>query len=370
MDILISGAGMAGLATALDLSARGHRVTVVERASHFRVNGSPIDVRGDALGILEKMGLLDRVREQRVLTTELVQFVDDDGEPVGRPRSADIGDSPDDLEIAREDLANILVDALPPDVEILFRDSVRSLDDDGTGVDVAFASGHRQRFDIVVGADGQHSRVRGLVFGPEGDFARHLGYYVALADLPDEVRPHRMNPMYNAPGRLAGIARYKDRALAVLMFRSDPIDYDYHDLDEQRRIIVDAFAGTTGWKVPQLIEAVRVDPELYFDSSSQIHMRTWHRGRVVLVGDAAHCATSLSGRGTSLAFTGAYFLAEELDRADGDHVVAFERYETRQRPYAEFAQKSVDAGADLIIPPTWEAIAARNERLDGVAPAR
>ncbi|WNV85920.1 FAD-dependent oxidoreductase [Umezawaea sp. Da 62-37] len=363
MDILISGAGMAGLSAALDLSARGHRVTLVERASHFRVNGSPIDIRGDAIGIAERMGVLERIREQRVDTTELIQFVDADGETVARPTLADVGDSPDDLEIAREDLAHILIDALPSDVEIRFRDSVDSLVDDGGGVDVGFASGHSARFDLVVGADGQHSAVRGLVFGPEGDFARPLGFYVALTDLPGEVRPERMNPMYNFPGHLAGIARYKDRAFGVLMFRSDPLDYDHHDLDAQRKLIVEAFADTPAWKVPQLLDAVRVDPELYFDSASQIHMPTWHRGRVVLVGDAAHCATGLSGRGTSLAFTGAYFLAEELDRADGDHVAAFERYEARQRPYVEFAQHSVGAGAELVVPATWEAIAARNERL-------
>ncbi|MET1072233.1 MAG: FAD-dependent oxidoreductase [Umezawaea sp.] len=366
MDILISGAGMAGLSAALDLSARGHRITLVERAAHFRVNGSPIDIRGDALGIAERMGLLERIHERRVDTTEQVQFVDADGEPVARPTLADIGDSADDLEIAREDLARILVDALPADAEIRFRDSVDSLVDDGDGVDVGFVSGHSARFDLVVGADGQHSAVRRLVFGPESDFARPLGFYVALADMPDEVRPERMNPMYNFPGHLAGIARYNDRAFGVLMFRSDPIDYDYHDLDAQREIIVDAYADTPAWKVPQLLDAVRADPELYFDSASQIHMPTWHRGRVVLVGDAAHCATGLSGRGTSLAFTGAYFLAEELERAGGDHVVAFERYEIRQRPYVEFAQASVGAGADLVVPATWDDIAARNERLRAV----
>jgi 2-polyprenyl-6-methoxyphenol hydroxylase-like FAD-dependent oxidoreductase len=363
MNILVSGAGMAGLAAALDLTAHGHRVTVVERASHFRVNGSPIDLRGDAVGIAERMGLLHRIREQRVRTTELSGFVDADGELIAMLPLGEIGDSDDDVEIAREDLAGILVDALPPDVVIRFLDSVEELTDDGDGVDVHFASGHAERFDVVVGADGQHSAVRRLVFGPERDHSRHLGLYVALTDLPDEGGSERLNPMFNFPGHLAGIARYKDKALGVFMFRSDPIDYDHHDLDAQKKILLDAFAGTSAWRVPELLDAVRADPEFYFDSVAQIHLPTWHRGRVVLVGDAAHCATSLSGRGTSLAFTGAYFLAEELRRANGDHGVAFERYEARQRPYAEFAQNSVGDGAELVVPATPEAVAARNDRL-------
>ncbi|MCS7475240.1 FAD-dependent monooxygenase [Umezawaea endophytica] len=363
MNILVSGAGMAGLAVAVDLASRGHGVTVVERASHFRVNGSPIDIRGDAIQVAAEMGLLEGIRERRVRMTELTQFVDGDGTPVARLPLREIGDSDDDVEIAREDLANVLVDALPPDVVIRFRDSVESLVDDGAGVDVRFESGDTARFDLVVGADGQHSTVRRLVFGPESDYARHLGLYISLVDLPGEVGSDRLNPMYNYPGHLAGIARYQDRALGILMFRSEPIAYDYRDLDAQKKILVDAFADHRAWKVPDLVDAVHDDPELYFDSVSQIHLPTWHRGRVVLIGDAAHCATGLSGRGTSLAFTGAHFLAEELERAAGDHTAAFERYAARQRPYVEFAQNSVGDGADLVVPSTWEAIAARDERL-------
>ncbi len=113
-----------------------------------------------------------------------------------------------------------------------------------------FASGEGQRYDIVVGADGMHSATRRLTFGPEDQFLRHLGFYVALAQLPDYTQPDRRNPMYNTPGRMAGIATYRDKALAVFMFRSPWIDYDYHDLDAQKQILRDAFAGHAAWKVP------------------------------------------------------------------------------------------------------------------------
>jgi 2-polyprenyl-6-methoxyphenol hydroxylase-like FAD-dependent oxidoreductase len=363
VKILVSGAGVAGLACALDLGARGHDVTVVEYARHLRLKGTPIDIRGDAIEIVGRMGLRAKIREQRIRMSELLQFVDSDGEPVARIPMADVSDSDDDIEIVREDLVRILADALPDTATIRFGDSIDLLTDDGDGVDVVFRSGRTERYDLVLGADGQHSAVRRLVFGPERDYLRHLGVYIALADLPGEAGPDRVSSMYNVPGRMAGIARFKDKALATFTFRSERLDHDHHDLDAQKKILVDAFAGHTSWKIPQLLDAARVDPEFFFDSASQIHMPSWHHGRVALVGDAGYCAAFLSGRGTSLALTGAWFLAEELEQCGGDHTAAFERYETRQRPYVTFAQERVDQGRERLIPATWEAIDARNERL-------
>ena len=363
MDILVSGAGVAGLATALNLGRQGHRITVVEHAPCFRLKGTPIDIRGDAVDVASRMGLLGQIRENRVQTTELSQFVDGQGVPIAQVPMDEISDSDDDIEIAREDLVRIVIAALPSDVTIQFSESVAKLADDDDGVLVDFSSGATQRFDLVLGADGLHSTVRRLVFGPEQNWLRHLGLYIALADLPGEARSDRLNPMYNFPGRMAGIARYKDKALGVLMFRSDLLDYDHHDLDAQKKIVIDAYSEERSWKLPEILDAVRNDPELYFDSVSQIHMPTWHRGRGALIGDAAHCAALLSGRGTSLALTGAYILAEELQRSADNYATAFESYEARQRPYVEFAQRSVAHGGDLLVPATSSAITARNMRL-------
>ena len=137
----------------------------------------------------------------------------------------------------------------------------------------------------------------------------------------------------------------------------------YHDLDAQKQILADAYAGHDEWKIPELLRAARADPELYFDSTSQIHMPQWHSGRVVLVGDAAHCASSLTGRGTSLALTGTYLLAQALLEHPHDHLAAFQDYERRQRPVVERALTTAAPGGDRLVPATQEALDERNKRL-------
>ncbi|RDI49817.1 FAD-dependent monooxygenase [Nocardia mexicana] len=360
MKILVSGAGIAGLACALELGGRGHDVTVVEYARQLRLTGTPIDIRGDAIEAVDGMGLLARIRKHRVRMSELTHFVDSAGEPVARIPLAEVNDSDDDIEILREDLVRILADALPETAAIRFGESIEALTDDGG---VRFASGRTGRYDLVVGADGQYSAVRGLVFGPTADYLRHLGVYFALADLPGEARSVGANSIYNVPGRMAGLFRYGGKAVAVFQFRSDEIDYDNRDPDAQKKILIDAFAGYRSWRIPELLDAARADPGFYFTSASQIQMPSWHRGRVVLVGDAGYSPAFLSGRGTSLALTGARFLAEELERCGDDLPAAFAEYEGRQRPYVTFAQSRVYGGRDRMLPTTWEAIAARNKAL-------
>jgi 2-polyprenyl-6-methoxyphenol hydroxylase-like FAD-dependent oxidoreductase len=368
MRILVSGAGMAGLSTGITLGAAGHDVSIVERANHLRVNGSPIDIRGDAIKVADKMGVLDPIRARRVDMTERVQFVDSRGELLAELPDSEFNDSPDDTEIPREDLAHVLRTALDPATSLRFGESIAELSDDGDGVDVRFASGERQRYDIVVGADGMHSATRRLMFGPEDQFLRHLGFYVALADLPDYAQSDRRNPMYNFPGHMIGIAAYRDKALAVFMFRSPWVDYDYHDLAAQQQILLDGFAGHTEWKIRDLLDAASHDKELYFDSVSQIHMPSWHSGRVVLVGDAAHCASPLSGRGTSLAMTGAWLLAEAFRDHPDDVAAAFEQYEREQLPYVTYAQGTAAPGGEVLVPATQQEIDARNQRLGALTP--
>lgn len=186
--ILVSGASIAGPALAYWLHRRGFTVTVVERAGAVRGGGYPIDVRGTAIEVVDRMGLLPRVRAAHVDSQRLT-FLAPDGTPIATvdPEAATGGTHGRDVELRRGDLAGALYDAVRDDVEFVFGDSIASLADHDHGVDVTFHSGRERTFDLVVGADGLHSATRALTFGPEEQFHHYLGYCFAGFTMPNHL---------------------------------------------------------------------------------------------------------------------------------------------------------------------------------------
>ncbi len=248
------------------------------------------------------------------------------------------------LEILRGDLVDVLYQATKETVEYRFNTRISELHQDEKGVDVTLADNTRLRADLVVGADGPHSAVRGMVFGPEDRFVTPLGGYNAWFSAPDHVGLNGWYLMYLAPGGLnASMRPTHDPAMAKagLAFASEPIDYDRHDIHQQRQLLVDRFAGA-GWQCDALLTAAQEADDFYFDSLLQVHMPAWTNGRVALVGDAGYCASPLSGMGTSLALVGAYLLAGELgpaESSDANRIQgALQRYQTKMRPFVDKCQ--------------------------------
>jgi 2-polyprenyl-6-methoxyphenol hydroxylase-like FAD-dependent oxidoreductase len=357
MRVLISGASLAGPTLAYWLARGGHEVTVVERAPRPREGGSPIDVRGPAIDVADRMGLLPAIRERQG-HTHAIEYVDARGRRVaGIDPSAFAEPGGRDIELERADLVKLLYGASKDGADYRFDDSIATLEQDDGGVDVTFVRGRPERFDLVVGADGTHSVVRGLVFGEESRFLRHMGLYGSLVPMESALGKENHGVLHNSPGRMAGVYRFRGRATAVFMFRSPLLAYDYHDLDQQKKLLTDVYAGE-GWQVPALLDAVRAADDLYFDSVNQIHLPTWSQGRVTLVGDAGYCASPLSGMGTTLAMVGAFALAKAL--ADG-FPGALARYERTHRPLVAKAQAGVSRGAGMLVPATNFAIWRRNQ---------
>ena len=353
--VLISGAGVAGPTLAYWLARHGFRPTVVERAKGLRSSGNPVDVRGAAVRVVERMGVLPRLRDAGTHVAGLA-FVGADGSRIGplalgRPRG-------DEVEVPRADLAAILHDAARDDAEFLFGDSVTALHQDPDGVGVAFERNSPRRFDLVVGADGLHSTVRGLVFGPEADYVRHVGFYVATLPLGRPATDPAAVVMHNLPGRSVSVHPVRGNAVAAFIFRGPALPaLDHWDTDAHRQVVLDAYRGG-GWEVPDLLDRLRAAEDLYFDSVSQVRLPTWSRGRVALTGDAATCL-SLFGNGSSLAITGAHTLAEALATAP-DHATAFRAYETRHRALASSRQRDYVVAGALLVPATRAGIAVRN----------
>jgi 2-polyprenyl-6-methoxyphenol hydroxylase-like FAD-dependent oxidoreductase len=329
-NILISGAGVAGSILAYWLRRHGFEPTVVERAPTIRkAGGHAVDLWGAAVGVVERMGILGEVEAARTRNdaSSLVR-------PGGRAVELDVGElagklSDRAVEIPRDDLTQLLFQASSEEVEYRFDDSVERLDEDADGVEVAFEHGPRRRFDLVIGADGLHSRVRRLVFGEESRFRHYLGGYIAVYTTPNFLGldgrilnyPDVDRNVYFYPVWQSGEAR------AVFMFRrAHELEYDHHDTEQQKRLLREAYA-TSGWEVPRLLEYLGGTSAFYFDSISQIRMDTWSRGRVTLVGDAGYAPGAGVGGGTSLAAVAAYVLAGELAAAGGDHTVGFRAYE-------------------------------------------
>jgi 2-polyprenyl-6-methoxyphenol hydroxylase-like FAD-dependent oxidoreductase len=347
--ILISGASIAGPALAFWLHRYGFQPTIVERSPALRPGGYAIDFRGASLRVLERMGLLAEVQRKQT-RIGAITIVDRNHRKVA---SMPDGFTSGELEILRGDLAQIFHEATRATTEYIFNDSVAGMEPSAEGVDVVLERGERRRFDLVAGADGLHSRIRSIAFGEEANFVRHLGYYVSIFSIPNYLRLDRSGLYYGTLGKKVGIFSGGDpgEAKASLFFATQPLEYDRHDSAQQKRILRDHF-HEEGWEVPRLLELMESAPDFYFDSVSQVKMSCWSAGRRVLLGDAAYCASPLSGMGTGMAVVGAYVLAGELAEADGDYRVAFANYECRMRTFVEKCQGIADGGTDWFVPRT------------------
>ncbi len=363
-NILISGAGIAGPALAYWLSTSGHDVTVVERADAVRPGGQAVDLRGAGRTVIERMGVMDRVRSV-ALDQRGVAWVDARGRVTARmPVDAFAGEGIiSEIEVLRDDLADVLHDATRARVEYVFGDTVTDLRQDDDGVDVTFEHAPPRRFALVVGADGLYSPIRRLAFGADAGL-HPLGCAMAWFSAP----PTDLDGwylMHNAPGgRVASLrpGRTQAASKAGLGLRVDPGSTLPRDVDGQRALLSRAFAGV-GWKAPMLVDAMATASDFAFTAVAQVRLPRWSRGRVALVGDAAACPTPLTGLGTSVALVQAYVLAGELARAGGergaDFSAAFERYEHVARPYITTAQQLPPGGVNGYAPRSALAIRLR-----------
>lgn len=371
MKILVSGASIAGPAVAYWLQRYGFEVTVVERADRLRGGGYPIDIRGTALEVVRRMGVYPQLRAAHVNTRALT-FVEPDGAVIASlgPESISGGGDGHDLEVPRGDLARVLYGATRERVDYRFNDSIAAMTENADGVDVRFAGGAEERFDLVVAADGLHSTTRAQMFGPEEPFHRYLGYAFAGFTLPNDFGLSHEGLIWSTPGLGAALYAVGDNSFVgdggvvhgfLNMARPEPPFEAFRDPAAQRDLVAAAFSGA-GWHVPELIEGMRRADDLFFDVVSQIWMPRWSSGRLVLVGDAGYAPSFLTGQGSSLALVGAYLLAGEL-ATTGDHETALDRYEKLARPFVESNQRLVTAGQATMFPTTGQAQIERDAML-------
>ncbi|WP_433716107.1 FAD-dependent monooxygenase [Nocardia sp. CA-084685] len=362
--VLISGASIAGPTLAFWLTRYGYAVTVVERAATVRSGGYPIDVRGTALEVVTRMGILPRLQDAHIDLRRLT-FLEGDGSEVVsiHPHAVSGGVDGRDLEIRRGDLTAALYAAVRDDVEFLFNDSIDTLDQSAQGVDVTFRRGSSRTFDMVIGADGLHSRTRELLFGPEQQFHRYLGYCFAGFTMRNTFGLDHEVRMWNDPGRAAALYAVGggEDVHALLTFAHPEPPLDAFRNPQAQRDLVAAVFDNAGWEVPGMLAAMGAADDLFFDVVSQIRMPRWASGRVALVGDAAYAPSFLTGQGSSLALVGAYMLADAL--AELDHAAGFAAYEHNTRDFVTLNQDQIGQGDATLFPTTAQALEQRNAML-------
>lgn len=362
MKIAISGAGIAGPTLAYWLSRSGHDPVLIETAPQLRTGGYLIDFWGVGYAIAERMGLADAI-QRAGYGIEQVRLVDGRGRKTGGFAVSPFRRVFDGryISLPRGELARLIYEAVGDDVETVFGDRITAIDQRDEGVHVAFEHSGRREFDLVIGADGVHSAVRGLAFGAAA-LQRRMGYWVAAFETGGyRPRDELVYLAHNRPGRLvARFAQRNDRTMFLFVVADDQLTgMEPADDVEARRALRQVF-GDDGWECPAILAALDRAEDLYFDRVSQIKVDRWSQGRVALIGDAASCVSLLAGEGTGLAMLQAYVLAGELDRARGDHRAAFRRYEQLLRPLIEGKQESARAFAGALAPRTSVGLWTRN----------
>jgi 2-polyprenyl-6-methoxyphenol hydroxylase-like FAD-dependent oxidoreductase len=346
--VLISGASVAGPALAHWLHHHGMRSTIVERADAVRPGGLAVDFRGTAMRVLDQMGILDELRAHATHSGDAT-IVDADGTPIATmPGEIFAGD----LEVLKTDLTRILYDLTKNDTEYVFGDSITALTQDAAGVHVEFERSAAKTYDLVVGADGLHSRVRTLAFGPKDTFTHPMGYAFATFSTDNFLGLEYSGLSHVAGDRSVNVFASKHNTEARVMFMFPAQDVP-RNREAQQEAVRAAF-GQVGWRAQDLLAAMTEAPDFYFDELSQITMPTWSRGRVALLGDAGYCSSPMSGRGTSQALLGAYVLAGELSTQD-THEQAFAAYERALRDYVTANQDAAKQARDMFgMRPTQE----------------
>ncbi|WOH61843.1 FAD-binding domain [Bradyrhizobium sp. BWC-3-1] len=359
-SVLISGVGIAGPTLAYWLKAAGFQPTLLERASALRSGGYVIDFWGLGYTIAERMGLIPEINRDGYYAQEF-RIVDEAGRRLAGFGTDVFSELTNGryVTLQRSDLSRMLFERASG-VEAIFGDEIILVEEKPDCVEVQLKHGGKRRFDLLVGADGLHSAVRNLVFGPQAQFERRLGYTVAAFEAHGyRPRDEDVYLIYGQPGRMVGRFTLRDdRTLFLLVFA------EHHSVFPERpnsqKALLREIYGGDGWECDQMLAELERAGELYFDTVSQIRMPNWSRGRVALIGDAAFCVSLLAGQGSALAMISAYVLAGELAMSDGRYLEAFARYEARLKSYIGRKQRGAERFAGALAPRTRVGLLFRN----------
>ncbi|KZF22465.1 2-polyprenyl-6-methoxyphenol hydroxylase [Xylona heveae TC161] len=365
LRVLICGAGIAGNALAFWLSKLGHSTTVIEHFPSLRATGLQVDLRGPGIQVMQRMGLETAFRARSVPEQGL-QLVDRKGRrwgyfPANRSGKG-LQSFTTDFEIMRGDLCRLLHDATKDRAKYVFGQYVRRIEQTDDFAEVLFSDGSKERFDLVVGADGQGSRTRKMMLNADAADPFHpLGAYAGYFTIDQELQE---GEGYNATAFIATQGR------GIMTRRHDPSKFQAYlfcnpgssdrlklaskgDTDEEKQALAEVFHGA-GWQTEQILKGLARSDDFYCERIGTVQLDHWSRARIALVGDAAYCPSAMTGMGTTCGIVGAYILAGEIEKfcgrgsKDADVTVskdsittALKSYEQKLRPFMDQVQKGL-----------------------------
>jgi 2-polyprenyl-6-methoxyphenol hydroxylase-like FAD-dependent oxidoreductase len=348
--ILVTGASIAGNTAAWWLARQGFEVVVVERAEVFRDGGQNIDIRGEGRDVLRRMGLKQQALAHG-MGEQGTAWIDRHGRTVARIMTGDVsGDGPTaEMEILRGDLARLIYESASGHATFRFGDSIATIAQTKSSAEVTFESGRTESYHAVIVAEGVGSATREHVF-PGENTPRWMDMTMGFFTIPRAPTDVPLWRWYNATdGRSVTLRPHNHGTTrAALSIQKRPEGEHEWDGARQKQFLRDRFRDA-GWEAPRVLDAMETTEDFYFDVLRQVRMERWSRGRVVLTGDAAWCATPVAGAGATLAVTGAYVLAGELAR-DADVAQSFAAYENIMRPIVRKAQNVPKIGPRLLNP--------------------
>jgi len=349
--VLVSGASFAGLSTAYWMNKLGYEVTVVEIGAALKEGGTPVDIKGDTVDIVKRMGLFEEIKKLRV-GPEKYEFKNTDDRTghslILKQPGEELPD--DEFEIERDSLLKMMYEQIKTDVKMKFSNSIIALDESQHAIEASFKDGSKDQYAYVFGCDGIHSAVRKIWFGQESEYAHFLGAYFSIAVVNKLLVENGTYQMYAEPNKGASLYAHNNKTDVIFTFRTEKeIAYDFRNQEQLQEIVSQQMQGM-GWRTPELQKELMDSASFYFDKFCQIKMPSWTKGRVALVGDAGYCASPAAGMGGSLAIIGAAALADAFLAHQNDYLLVFATYNKGLRPFIEELQAVAVHTLDKLIP--------------------
>ncbi|KAL9064736.1 MAG: hypothetical protein Q9157_007725 [Trypethelium eluteriae] len=344
LKVLVVGAGIAGPCLAYWLSRTRHdiSITIVERSPSPRVTGQSIDIHGPAIEIVKGMNLEEAIRSRHT-TEEGTRILKPSGKYFAQFNAGDAFTS--SIEILRADLSELFLKATESlgNIRYMYGDSVKSLEQTDRDVNVTFTSGSKDKFHLVVAADGSTSKTRPLILDEQvlKDSYNFLGQYIAFFSIPSRPDDPKHWQWYNIPKGLSIMLRphrnpstmgtYLCITMPARGKRDPAVEEALENGTEDTKRMLHNYFENAGWEAKRVLEGMDDAEDFYMSRAAQVKLSKWTNGRAAVVGDAAFATF---GVGTDLAIESAYVLAGELSkiRSSNDIPQALERYEEVFRP--------------------------------------